>query len=89
MPDEEGLRLMTHLEIEDLISAAHDLPVSDLDHLAGCGHCQAEVERWQFAAEGLPVPTIVKRRLSVRIFSVVVALLMLISLSPEFIALIR
>ena len=80
---------MTHLELEDLISAANDLPVSDLDHLAGCGHCQAEVERWQFAAEGLPTPTLVRRRLPVKIASIVVALLMLISLSPEFIALIR
>lgn len=81
--------MTTHLEIEDLISAAHDLPVSDLDHLAGCGQCQAEVERWQFAADGLPVPTIVRRRLPIRIASVVVALLLLVSLSPEFIALIR
>jgi hypothetical protein len=80
---------MTHLELEDLLSAANDLPVSDLDHLAGCEHCQAEVERWQFAAEGLPVPMIVKRRLSTRIACVVVALLLLVSLSPEFIALIR
>lgn len=81
--------MTTHLELEDLISAAHDLPVSDLDHLVGCGHCQAEVERWQFAADGLPVPTIVRRRLPIRIASVVVALLLLVSLSPEFIALIR
>jgi len=80
---------MTHLELEDLLSAANDLPVSDVDHLASCGHCQAEVERWQFAAEGLPVPMIVKRRLSTRIACVVVALLLLVSLSPEFIALIR
>ena len=80
---------MTHLELEDLLSAASDLPVSDLGHLAGCGHCQAEVERWQFAAEGLPAPTFVRRRLPVKIASIVVALLMLISLSPEFIALIR
>jgi hypothetical protein len=81
--------MTTHLELEDLISAANDLPVSDLDHLAGCGHCQAEVERWQFAVEGLPVPTIVRRRLPIRIASVVVALLLLLSLSPEFIAFIR
>jgi hypothetical protein len=80
---------MPHLELEDLLSAANYLPVSDLDHLADCGHCQTEVERWQRAAEGLPVPMVVKRRLSTRIVSVVVALLLLVSLSPEFIALIK
>ncbi len=79
---------MTHLELEDLLSAAHDLPVSDLDHLTGCGHCQSEVQRWQLAADGL-APTIVRRGLPIKIASIVVALLMLISLSPEFIALIR
>jgi len=83
------MEVVTHLELEDLISAANYLPVSDQDHLAGCRHCQAEVERWQFAAEGLPVPTIVRRGLPIKIASIVVALLLLISLSPEFIALIR
>lgn len=80
---------MTHLELEDLISAATDQPVSDLDHLAGCGHCQAEVERWQLAAQGLPVPTFVRRGLPIKIACIVVTLLLLISLSPEFIAFVR
>jgi hypothetical protein len=80
---------MTHLELEDLLSAANYLPVSDRDHLAGCGHCQAEVERWQLAAAGVPSPRIVKRGLPIKIACVVVALLLLVSLSPEFIALIR
>jgi hypothetical protein len=76
---------MTHLELEDLIAAATDQPVLDQDHLASCRYCQAEVERWQLVAEGLPVPTISRRRLSTKIVSIVVALLLVVSLSPEFI----
>jgi hypothetical protein len=76
---------MTHLELEDLIAAATDEPVSDQDHLAGCRYCQAEVGRWQLVAEGLPVPTIPKRRLSTKVVCLVVALLLILSLSPEFI----
>jgi len=40
-------------------------------------------------AEDLPAPTYRKRGLPIRIASVVAALLLLISLSPEFIALVR
>ena len=72
---------MTHLELEDLLAAATGQLVSDQDHLAACRYCQAEVERWQLVADGLPVPTIAKRRLA--------ALLLVISLSPELIAWIR
>jgi hypothetical protein len=80
---------MPHLELEDLLTAAGDQPVSDETHLATCGLCQAEVERWRLVADGLPVPTIRKRRLSTKIVSLVVALLLVISLSPELIAFIR
>ena len=80
---------MTHLELEDLIAMATGEHAGDQDHLAACHYCQAEAERWQLAADGLPVPTIRKRRLSTKIVSVVAALLLLISLSPEFIAFVR
>ena len=80
---------MTHLELEDLIATATGELASDQDHLAACRSCQAEVERWQLVADGQPVPTMPRRRLSTKIVSVVVALLLVISLSPEFVLWIR
>jgi hypothetical protein len=41
------------------------------------------------ASEDVPVPTIVRRGLPIKIACIAAALLLLISLSPEFIALVR
>ena len=44
-----------HLDLEDLIAEVNDRPVDDQarEHLARCGHCRAEVHRWDLVAGGV------------------------------------
>jgi hypothetical protein len=44
-----------HLDLGDLIAGAAGQPVGDRarEHLAGCGHCQREANRWDLVADGV------------------------------------
>src|SRR5690242_15188597 len=44
-----------HLDLGDLIAGAAGQPVGDRarEHLAGCEHCQRELNRWNLVADGI------------------------------------
>jgi hypothetical protein len=44
-----------HLDLEDLIAGAAGQPAGDRarEHLAGCGHCRREANRWNLVADGI------------------------------------
>jgi len=44
-----------HLDLGDLVAGAAGQPVGDRapEHLAGCEHCQREVNRWNLVADGV------------------------------------
>jgi Domain of unknown function (DUF5666) len=44
-----------HLDLGDLIARAAGQPIGDRarEHLAGCGHCQREANRWNLVADGV------------------------------------
>ncbi len=45
----------THLDLGDLTAVAAGQPVGDRarEHLASCGHCQREANRWNLVADGI------------------------------------